>query len=49
MAEWNKAYDSILKFKRNLISMLKEHQTLIPQLPSLIEELEHMETHSMDK
>ena len=47
--EWGKAYDSIIKFKENLISMLSEHQALIPQLSSSIEELKSVELHPMDK
>ncbi len=49
VVEWGKAYDSIIKFKESLISMLEEHQEKFPQLSSLIEELKAMELHSLDR
>jgi hypothetical protein len=47
--EWGKAYDAIIRFKENLITVLSEHQHRIPQLASSIEELESMELHSLDQ
>jgi len=49
IVEWAKAYDLVIKFKDGVISMLQEHRTIVPQLSSLIEELQAIEVHEMDK
>ena len=49
VVEWGKAYDSIIKFKESLITMLEEYQEKFPQLSNLIEELKAMDLHSLDR
>ena len=49
MVEWEEAYESVIKFKDNVISMLEEHKDSKPQLSSLIDDLKAMEVHTMDK
>ena len=49
VTEWSKAYDSIIRFKENLIAILSEHQGKIQQFPGLIEELQGMELPSLDR
>lgn len=47
--EWSKAYESLIKFKENLIVMLREHEPKLPQLSNSIEELRSLELHSINK
>ena len=49
VVEWTKAYDSIVKFKEDLIGILGEHQERMQQFAELIEELQNMELHSLDR
>lgn len=47
--EWLKAYNSVMKFKENVITMMEEHTEAIPQLSNLIDNLKSMEKLTMDK
>ncbi len=49
MVEWVKAYDLVVKFKDGVIYMLNELTNDAPQLEGLIEELQAIDVHKLDK
>ena len=49
IVEWVKAYDLAVKFRDGIVSMLKDHRDAVPQLSALIEELQALDVHEIDK
>ena len=44
--EWSKAYDTVIKFKDNLVDLLSQAP---PPLAAMVEDLRTLELHSLDR